>query len=237
MIRGASLVLLIAIGAVLLVAPTQAHPEGAPPTARISMDATGEVTLRWQALPDDLAVFAVTAGAADPSVIVDAPDAAEVATVMDTPEVAARALEVFAVAQDGPCSAMVDVGDPVTAQGLTVRFACDDAGRPVDVTIAALHDVDPRYRTVAGSTSPDGDVVTTFTVDEPTHRLTLAPVGVIGGAGADTPAAISSLPREEGPGRLADATGVVLGAAVLLAAVLVVAVLARAAGRRREGIG
>lgn len=144
-----------------LAGTADAHPFGAPPAARVTAHGkTAEVI--WSAAKDDLAVLREEAHAADAS--------------------EARYLgSHIRLSQDGrPCQLRHADTARLVQDGARLRYLCPRQVTTLAVTITALNDVDPKYRTVSVTQSGSGGL---HTAEEPTQTLTLAPSGS-GAAGA-----------------------------------------------------
>lgn len=173
--RAHAAVLLAAASTGLLwpAAPAAAHPLGLPSFAQIS--ASGDsVTILWNAAPDDVAALAGSVGATDAASLTREQDAA----LSRSDELTGRVLRDVRVSQGGrACDGLFARPASVVTTGITVRFRCPARVDRVRVRIALLHDVDERYRTLAGSTGPDGTTRTMFSAAEPEHELALDPEG------------------------------------------------------------
>ncbi|MGW8970140.1 HoxN/HupN/NixA family nickel/cobalt transporter [Streptomyces platensis] len=138
-----------------LAGTADAHPFGAPPAARVKAHGkTAEVI--WSAAKDDLAVLRKEAHAADES--------------------QAHYLgSHIRLSQDGrPCSLHHADTAHLVQDGARLRYLCPQRVTTLAVTITALNDVDPKYRTISVTPSGSGGL---HTAEEPTHTLTLAPSG------------------------------------------------------------
>ncbi|REK88612.1 hypothetical protein DY245_20185 [Streptomyces inhibens] len=138
-----------------LAGTADAHPFGTPPAARIKAHGKA-VEVIWSAAKDDLAVLRKEAHAADES--------------------EARYLgSHIRLSQDGrPCP--LDHADTthLVQDGARLRYLCPRQVTTLAVTITALNDVDPKYRTISVTPSGSGGL---HTAKEPTRTLTLAPSG------------------------------------------------------------
>ncbi|BCK73009.1 hypothetical protein Srufu_069620 [Streptomyces libani subsp. rufus] len=138
-----------------LAGTADAHPFGAPPAARVTAHGkTAEVI--WSAAKDDLAVLRKEAHAADES--------------------EAHYLgSHIRLSQDArPCSLHHADTAHLVQDGARLRYLCARQVTTLAVTITALNDVDPKYRTISVTPSGSGGL---HTAQEPTHTLTLAPSG------------------------------------------------------------
>ncbi|WP_432143671.1 hypothetical protein [Streptomyces sp. bgisy084] len=138
-----------------LAGTADAHPFGAPPAARVKAHGkTAEVI--WSAAKDDLAVLRKEAHAADES--------------------EARYLGThIRLSQAGrPCPLRHADTAHLVKDGARLRYLCPRPVTTLAVTITALNDVDPKYRTISVTPSGSGGL---HTAEEPTHTLTLAPSG------------------------------------------------------------
>ncbi|MGY5124223.1 hypothetical protein [Streptomyces nigrescens] len=138
-----------------LAGTADAHPFGTPPAARI--EAHGKtVEVIWSAAKDDLAVLRKETHAADES--------------------EARYLGSHVrLSQDGrPCPLQHADTAHLVQDGARLRYLCPQQVTTLAVTITALNDVDPRYRTISVAQLGSGGL---HTATEPTHTLTLAPSG------------------------------------------------------------
>ncbi|MFE0377623.1 hypothetical protein ACFW1M_19025 [Streptomyces inhibens] len=132
-----------------------AHPFGTPPAARIKVHGK-TVEVIWSAAKDDLAVLGKEAHAADES--------------------EARYLgSHIRLSQDGrPCPLHHADTAHLVQDGARLRYLCPRQVTTLAVTITALNDVDPKYRTISVTPSGSGGL---HTAEEPTRTLTLAPSG------------------------------------------------------------
>ncbi|MCW3839574.1 hypothetical protein ONA70_05640 [Micromonospora yasonensis] len=144
---------LTALALLGLPGTADAHPFGTPPVAGITADGKAVVVI-WSATEDDLAVLRTKSGAAGTS--------------------EAQYLgSHIRLSQDGqPCP--LDHADTARLgqDGARLRYRCPNPVTAIAVTITALNDVDPRYRTISITESGSGGL---HTASEPTRRLTLSP--------------------------------------------------------------
>ncbi|MCX4985424.1 hypothetical protein [Streptomyces sp. NBC_00572] len=134
----------------------QAHPFGTPPVVKVEAADTA-VDVTWSAERDDVAVL-------------------EKRSDGDT---AGYLRTHIAVRQDGR-ACRVD-----RATGLTVRLVCPRPVDRIDLTVTALTDVNPAYRTLSVTDTGSGGL---HTAKEPTRTLTLTAGAAASGAGAGTSA-------------------------------------------------
>src|SRR4051812_9745692 len=151
-----------------------AHPLGLPAFAQITASAPDEVTIRWNAAPDDVAALARSLGMDVPKgrVLTRAEDAA----LASSAALQERVHDDLVVRQDGQsCPGTFEGTASVVSDGLTVRYRCP---RPVDhvrVRIALLHDVDARYRTLGAAAGSGGVSRAIYTSTTPEHDVQLDP--------------------------------------------------------------
>lgn len=151
--------------------PAAAHPLGLPAFAQVSAG-DDTVTVRWNAAPDDVAALARSIGVADAQALTREQDAA----LATSPGLAQRVLRDVGVSQQGQsCDGFFSPPASVVTAGLAVSFRCPDPASTVSVRIALLHDIDPRYRTLASWTAPDGIQRAMFTDADAEHELHLDP--------------------------------------------------------------
>ncbi|MEV5543874.1 sulfite exporter TauE/SafE family protein [Saccharopolyspora shandongensis] len=134
-----------------LAGPADAHPFGTPPVARIAADGKA-VEVVWSAANDDLAVLQKEAGAANTS------EAQYLGTHIR-------------LSQNGQ-SCPLDHADTtrLAQDGAHLRYLCPNPVATVDVTITALTDIDPKYRTISVTESGGGGL---HTAGEPTRAVVL----------------------------------------------------------------
>ncbi|MFD9302853.1 sulfite exporter TauE/SafE family protein [Streptomyces sp. NPDC060048] len=155
------LLLLAAVPALLLgsAGTAQAHPFGTPPVVKIEAAGTA-VDVFWSAQRDDVAVLKKEAGGDE----------------------AGYLSSHVAVRQDGrPCH--VD-----RAVGMELRFVCARPVERIDLTVTALTDVDPAYRTLSVTGTGSGGL---HTAQEPTQTLALTPTAAGATAGSSASSAAS----------------------------------------------
>ncbi|MFD9600410.1 hypothetical protein [Streptomyces sp. NPDC059970] len=156
--RNGVLLLLAAVLALLLgsAGTAQAHPFGTPPVVKIEAAGTA-VDATWSAQRDDIAVLKNESGGDE----------------------AGYLRSHIVVRQDGrPCR--VDRAD-----GVKLHFVCSRQVDRIELTVTALTDVDPAYRTLSVTGTGSGGL---HTAQQPTRTLTLKPVAA-GTAAVASPAA------------------------------------------------
>ncbi|MER5362513.1 hypothetical protein, partial [Streptomyces sp. NPDC002785] len=138
-----------------LAGTADAHPFGTPPVARIKADGKA-VEVNWSAAKDDLAVLRKTSDAAGTS--------------------EARYLgSHIRLSQDGRSCPLDHVDTArLVDDGARLRYLCPNPVATVAMTITALNDIDPKYRTISVTESGDGGL---HTAGEPTRTLALSPAG------------------------------------------------------------
>lgn len=172
MMVGLVLVVIPVVGA----HPASAHPLGLPAFAQITASAVDEVTITWNAAPDDVAALARSVGMGVPSNrVLTREEDAELAA---SPALRQRVEEDLGVRQGGtPCQPLFTAAASVVQDGLTVRYHCP---RPVDrvtIRIALLHDVDGRYRTLGAAAGRSEVSRAIYTATTPEHEVDLDPRG------------------------------------------------------------
>ncbi|MEU9624343.1 hypothetical protein [Streptomyces sp. NPDC048155] len=151
------LLLLTAVLALLLgsAGTAQAHPFGAPPVVKIEA-AGAAVDATWSAQRDDIAVLKKKSGGDE----------------------AGYLRSHIVVRQDGrPCRVN-------RADGVKLHFVCPRPVDRIELTVTALTDVDPAYRTLSVTGTGSGGL---HTAQEPTRTLTLKPAAA--GTAVASPAA------------------------------------------------
>lgn len=142
-LRTGVLLLLAAVPVLLFggAGTAQAHPFGTPPVVRI--EASGHVVdAAWSAQKDDIAVVKKHSGG----------------------DVARYLRSHIVVRQDGaPCRV-------AKADGMTLRFVCPHPVDRISLTVTALTDVNPAYRTLSVTDQGGGGL---HTAKEPTRELFL----------------------------------------------------------------
>jgi len=138
-----------------LAGTADAHPFGAPPAARVKAQGMSAEVI-WSAAKDDLAVLHKEAHTADES---------------EADYLGSH----IRLSQDGrPCSMHHADTSHLVQDGARLSYLCPQQVTTLAVTITALNDVDPKYRTISVTPSGSGGL---HTAQEPTHTLTLAPSG------------------------------------------------------------
>jgi hypothetical protein len=140
-----------------------AHPFGPPLTATVSTDGT-QVTMRWVAADDDWVSLGEHLGA------FDAPDADTLTgaqLLARSPEVSEYLLEHLTVTQDGTdCVGSIESIDPL-GEGARLIFDCAEPVSKVELTVAALTDINESYRTVVSNEGQTGTLFTATTATQP----------------------------------------------------------------------
>lgn len=152
-LRTGVLLLLASILALLFgsAGTAQAHPFGTPPVVKVEAAGTA-VDVTWSAERDDLAVLQKQSGG-------------DTAGYLSTH---------IAVRQDGRACRV----DRATA--LTLRLVCPRPVDRIDLTVTALTDIDPAYRTLSVTDTGSGGL---HTAKEPMRTLALTAVAETSGAG------------------------------------------------------
>ncbi|WP_329307617.1 hypothetical protein OG322_38720 [Streptomyces sp. NBC_01260] len=143
-LRTGVLLLLAAVPALLFgsAGTAQAHPFGTPPVVRVEAAGSSAVNATWSAQRDDVGVLQKNSGG----------------------DVTGYLRAHIVVRQDGsPCRAD-------RADGMTLHFACPHPVDRITLTVTALTDIDPAYRTLSVTDQGDGGL---HTVREPTRTLAL----------------------------------------------------------------
>ncbi len=174
--RGLRVLLVVALAttaALLTAAPVAAHPLGLPAFAQVVASADDEVTVTWNAAPDDVAALARGLGLdVDGDVLTREQDARLAASGRLRTAVAQQ----VEVRQDGArCSPELVPVTSVVSAGLTVVARCPRAVDEVEVRIALLHDVDERYRTLVAAAGPQGVERVMLTAAAPAQEVRLDP--------------------------------------------------------------
>ncbi|MGW3655013.1 nickel/cobalt transporter [Streptomyces sp. NPDC005151] len=146
---------LTALALLGLAGTADAHPFGSPPVARIKADGKA-VEVIWSAAKDDLAVLRKVSDAAGMS--------------------EAQYLGSHIRLSQNGRSCPLDHADTarLVDDGAHLRYLCPNAVATVAMTVTALNDVDPKYRTISVTESGDGGLHTTT---EPTRTLALGSSG------------------------------------------------------------
>ena len=152
-------VLSLAAALVWLGDPATAHPFGQPPQAVVTAEGR-DVTVRWQAPPDDTRALGAAVGALpeggtsvfefDDEGNAVQRDGADEAGFGDSPALREYLREHIDVSQEGsPCPVEdVRAGD-MLAQGATLTFTCPEIVSEAELAVTMLTDVHPAYRTVS----------------------------------------------------------------------------------------
>ncbi|GAA4191671.1 hypothetical protein GCM10022252_31810 [Streptosporangium oxazolinicum] len=179
-------------------APAAAHPFGPPSTARIGADGS-RVTISWFAAEDDWVALGQSVGAfEDPATGTVSTELTGEQKLERSPAVRDYLLDRITVAQGGRrCASRLEELRALVTEGARFVFDCRSPVTQVDVTVAALTDLNEAYRTMLVAETPATPGQTLLTGAESTRRLTFS------GAG--------------GGGLPAGTTTVVVSAAVLLA--------------------
>ncbi|MGW7705652.1 hypothetical protein [Streptomyces sp. NPDC054771] len=155
--RSGVLLLLAAVLALLLgsAGTAQAHPFGTPPVVKIEA-AGAAVDATWSAQRDDIAVLKNESGGDETGYL----------------------RSHIVVRQDGhPCRVN-------RADGVKLHFVCPRPVDRIELTVTALTNVDPAYRTLSVTDTGSGGL---HTAQEPTRTLTLKPAAA--GTAVASPAA------------------------------------------------
>jgi hypothetical protein len=186
--------------AVLAAAPAIAHPFGEPQTVVVSATADG-VRVAWSAEQDDVTALAVHLGVVGGSHVMLFEDGEYVAEGSSVPAGVRLAeesdvLESYLLAQVGvtadgaACAGALEPVSDVELDGAAVEFDCGGPVGTVDVRVATLVDLDPRYRILA--TGPAGQRHV-YTSEHGTSAWVLgdepAPEGAASVAASSTPSA------------------------------------------------
>jgi len=169
--RRAAVTALLLLLALFAASPATAHPLGLPSFAQIAA-AEDTVTVLWNAAPDDVAALSRGLGLTATAALTREQDAA----LASSAELRELVLRDVGVTQDGRDCApdhVPPVG--VVQDGLRLRFRCPAQVDRVRVRLELLHDLDDRYRTLAGAAGPGGAHRVMFSVAEPEHELRLDP--------------------------------------------------------------
>ena len=164
--------LLVAVGAALAPGvPAAAHPLGLPAFAQVSAT-DNRVTVQWNAPPDDVAALARSLGLTTASALTREQDA-ELAASRELRLLLERDVAVTQAGEE--CEAAYEAPRSVVEQGLRLVFDCPERVDEVRLRLELLHDIDERYRTLAGAVGPGGSTRAMFSVAEPAHDLRLDP--------------------------------------------------------------
>ncbi|GAA0827199.1 hypothetical protein ACFQVD_04380 [Streptosporangium amethystogenes subsp. fukuiense] len=173
--------------------PAAAHPFGPPSTARIEADGS-RVTISWLPAEDDWVALGQSLGAFED------PSTGTVSTELTGEQKLERStalrdylLEKITVAQAGrPCESRLEELRALLVDGARFVFDCRSPVTEVDVTIAALTDLNTAYRTmlIAGDSATPRQ--TLFTEAVSTRRLSFSGSGGNGGSGQTTSVAVGT---------------------------------------------
>lgn len=140
-----------------------AHPFGPPLTATLSADGN-QVTMQWVAAEDDWVSLGEHVGAFD---VADADSLTGAQLLADSPAVSEYLLEHLAVAQEGTsCPGSIEAIDPL-GEGVRLVFECAAPASEVELTVAALTDINESYRTVVSNEGETGSLFTAVTPTQP----------------------------------------------------------------------
>jgi len=154
-------------------APALAHPLGLPAFAQVVASGPQQVTISWNAAPDDVAALARSVGIDVPGNRVLTRD--EDARLSASAALQERVERDLVVRQDGrPCPVTVE-RTSVVQQGIVATYRCPEPVDRVSIRIALLHDVDARYRTFASAAGADGVRRDMYTVTSPQYDVRLDP--------------------------------------------------------------
>ncbi|TDB94266.1 hypothetical protein E1091_11145 [Micromonospora fluostatini] len=193
--------------------PVAAHPFGPPSTGGI--DATGtRVSLVWRAAEDDWVALGQSVGAFED------PDAGPVDTTLTGEQKLQRSTAVrdyllrhIGIGQAGQaCAGTLLPLEQLLTEGARFRFDCPEPVTEIRLTLTALTDLNPAYRTVVTADAPMDPAQALFTAAASSHDLRLT------ASGGGPPGAVTAV-----------AAGTGLAAVGVLAFVL----LRRRAGVRR----
>ncbi|MFJ6199335.1 hypothetical protein [Micromonospora sp. NPDC092111] len=159
-------------------APAAAHPFGPPSTADISVDGA-RVTLVWQAAEDDWVALGQSAGAFED------PTAGTVDTALTgeqklqrSPAVREYLLRHVEVEQaDRSCVAELLPLERLLTEGARFRFDCPGPVTEVRLTLSALTDLNPAYRTMVTARTPMTPARALFTATGSSHDLRVNATG------------------------------------------------------------
>ncbi|WP_331772797.1 hypothetical protein OG948_56020 (plasmid) [Embleya sp. NBC_00888] len=136
-----------------LAGTAQAHPFGTPPVARVSAEGT-TVDVVWSAASDDLAVLDETA--------------------RTQAVTQAQYLGSHIKVSQGEVACRLDEADTqhLAAHGARLRYGCPRPVGTITLSITALSDVDPKYRTISVTPAGSGGL---HTANAPTRELAVGP--------------------------------------------------------------
>ncbi|TDD40701.1 hypothetical protein E1288_34975 [Saccharopolyspora elongata] len=162
---------LLAVAALLgFASQATAHPLGTPAVAKV--EARGAVVeLSWSAAADDLVALGRKTGVLPPS-DVSTDDAAQAQRLSGSTTVVAYLSSHIGVNQNGvPCREDAVDTSSIAQQGAQLRYACPETVGAVEITITALTDIDPAYRTMSVTEKGNGGL---HTATAPSRTLVLA---------------------------------------------------------------
>ncbi|MEV6985033.1 hypothetical protein AB0M95_27765 [Sphaerisporangium sp. NPDC051017] len=176
-----------AFAVVACAVPAAAHPFGPPSTARISADGS-HVTLSWMAAEDDWVALGQSVGAfEDPATGAVSTALTGEQKLSRSPAVRDYLLGRITVARNGrPCEARLEELRALLTEGARFGFDCDGPVTEVQVTLAALTDLNENYRTMLTAETPATPARTLFTKATATQRVRFSataastPAGVTG---------------------------------------------------------
>ncbi|MFJ5841298.1 hypothetical protein ACIQGO_31885 [Streptomyces shenzhenensis] len=149
-----------------------AHPFGPPSTAEVSVQGS-RVLLAWNTDKLDWVTLGQSLGAFDGQGRGSSPGASFEQRLRQSPAVRAYLLEHISVGQAGrPCrGTVVGAMKDFVGRGARLAFVCPAPVAEVDVTISALTDLHPAYRTMLTSKGPAEPQQTLFTSARPTTHI------------------------------------------------------------------
>ncbi|WP_433530425.1 hypothetical protein ACQPYA_30450 [Micromonospora sp. CA-263727] len=166
--------MLFAAGVTLVAttgAPAAAHPFGPPTLARVAVDGA-RVDISWQPAEDDWVALGQSLGAfEDPTTGPVATQLTGEQKLQGSTAVRDYLRERITVSQDGqPCRGELQPLDALLAQGARLTFDCPAPVSTLDITVTALTDLNPAYRTVlrAESATPAESL---YTATDGTHQV------------------------------------------------------------------
>ncbi|MDO3702747.1 hypothetical protein Q3W71_13825 [Micromonospora sp. C28SCA-DRY-2] len=164
----AAVVALLAVPA----GPAAAHPFGPPSTARITVDGP-HATVTWLAAEDDWVALGQSLGAfEDPTLGPVATDLTGEQKLQRSRRVHDYLLDRITVRQGGArCPGRLATLDRLLSRGARLDFDCPGEVVDLEVTLAALTDLNEAYRTMLTSQTGATPGRALFTAAEPTHRL------------------------------------------------------------------
>ncbi|MCX4471764.1 hypothetical protein C5N14_21155 [Micromonospora sp. MW-13] len=159
-------------------APAGAHPFGPPSTAGVSVDGA-RVALVWQAAEDDWVALGQSVGAFED------PTAGAVDTALTGEQKLQRSAAVreyllrhVDVRQAGrTCAEELLPLERLLAEGARFRFDCPEPVTEVRLTVTALTDLNPAYRTMVTARTPMAPAQALFTATGTSHDLRATATG------------------------------------------------------------